>query len=39
MRGGSWYYRPAFVRVSNRYRYEPADRDGIIGFRCAGDFP
>ncbi|MBZ2178118.1 MAG: hypothetical protein K7J47_10475 [Acidobacteria bacterium] len=36
MRGGSWNNKPANVRVSNRNRNEPANRNNNIGFRCAG---
>jgi formylglycine-generating enzyme required for sulfatase activity len=37
LRGGSWNDYPEFVRVSNRDRYEPTNRDDNFGFRCAGD--
>jgi formylglycine-generating enzyme required for sulfatase activity len=37
LRGGSWEGSPQNVRVSGRVRVEPADRNGIIGFRCAGE--
>jgi hypothetical protein len=36
MRGGSWNNNPENVRVSNRNRNEPANRNNNIGFRCAG---
>jgi formylglycine-generating enzyme required for sulfatase activity len=39
LRGGSWFYYPEYVRVSNRGRYEPTLRNLYIGFRCAGDLP
>lgn len=38
LRGGSWIYIPAYVRVSIRFRVEPAYRNSGIGFRCAGEF-
>jgi formylglycine-generating enzyme required for sulfatase activity len=34
LRGGSWVYDPADVRVSLRHRGEPGDSDGNFGFRC-----
>jgi len=37
LRGGSWISNPGFVRVSNRYRYYPAYRNNVIGFRCGGE--
>ncbi|MEO8657250.1 MAG: SUMF1/EgtB/PvdO family nonheme iron enzyme [Bryobacteraceae bacterium] len=39
LRGGSWFSNPRSVRVSYRGRFEPADRDSGIGFRCAGELP
>ena len=36
MRGGSWNDNPQNVRVSNRNRNEPTNRNDNIGFRCAG---
>ncbi|MCA2970682.1 MAG: SUMF1/EgtB/PvdO family nonheme iron enzyme [Acidobacteriaceae bacterium] len=36
LRGGSWNNNPANVRVSLRFRNEPANRNNNIGFRCAG---
>lgn len=36
MRGGSWNNNPENVRVSNRNRNEPENRNNNIGFRCAG---
>ena len=36
MRGGSWNNNPQNVRVSNRNRNEPTNRNNNIGFRCAG---
>jgi hypothetical protein len=36
MRGGSWNNNPENVRVSNRNRNEPTNRNNNIGFRCAG---
>lgn len=37
VRGGSWYYNPRYLRVSNRNFYSPGDRVDYIGFRCARD--
>ena len=36
MRCGSWNNNPENVRVSNRNRNEPTNRNNNIGFRCAG---
>ena len=36
MRGGSWNNNPQNVRVSNRNRNGPTNRNNNIGFRCAG---
>ena len=36
MRGGSWNNNPQNVRVSDRNRNEPTNRNNNIGFRCAG---
>ena len=36
MRGGAWNNNPQNVRLSNRNRNEPANRNNNIGFRCAG---
>lgn len=36
MRGGSWNNNPDNIRVSNRNRNEPTNRNNNIGFRCAG---
>jgi len=38
LRGGSWFNFPRVVRASYRGRYEPSDRDFVIGFRCVGEF-
>ncbi len=35
LRGGGWYDLALDVRAPNRFRRAPADRDGLIGFRCA----
>jgi formylglycine-generating enzyme required for sulfatase activity len=35
VRGGSWAGGPRLVRVSNRNRLNPANRNVYIGFRCA----
>jgi formylglycine-generating enzyme required for sulfatase activity len=37
LRGGSWYYGPRGVRASVRSRGGPEDRNGLIGFRGAGE--
>lgn len=38
LRGGSWVNGvPRVVRASVRDRVEPASRDAVIGFRCAGE--
>jgi hypothetical protein len=37
LRGGSWNNNPRNVRVSNRNRNEPGNRNNNIGFRCVGD--
>lgn len=35
LRGGSWNNNPRNVRVSNRNRNEPDNRNNNIGFRCS----
>ena len=35
VRGGSWYYRPDWVRSALRDRGDPASRTGDLGFRLA----
>jgi formylglycine-generating enzyme required for sulfatase activity len=35
LRGGSWHYGARDVRSACRSRYDPGERDGSIGFRCA----
>ncbi|MBM4359628.1 MAG: SUMF1/EgtB/PvdO family nonheme iron enzyme [Deltaproteobacteria bacterium] len=36
-RGGCWYFDDAsFVRSALRYGDDPANRNGYLGFRCAG---
>lgn len=37
LRGGSWFYGPDRLRVSNRYIRNPAHRTSDIGFRLAQD--
>jgi formylglycine-generating enzyme required for sulfatase activity len=37
LRGGSWFNRPWYVRVSYRVRLEPGFRGSYIGFRCVGE--
>ena len=40
VRGGSWFYIPGFLRVSDRGGFPPDIRNGDFGFRCARDvFP
>ena len=39
LRGGSWGNSARVVRVSNRDRGGPGDRDNDGGFRCAGEVP
>ncbi len=35
LRGGSWLNSGNLVRASSRYWYDPANRNDLIGFRCA----
>jgi formylglycine-generating enzyme required for sulfatase activity len=35
VRGGSWSNSARLVRAAYRIRYDPADRDSLLGFRCA----
>ena len=35
--GGSWINQPENLRVANRNRNEPANRNNDIGFRCVRD--
>ncbi len=35
VKGGSWYFRDAAVRPSNRDKRDPKGRDINLGFRCA----
>lgn len=35
LRGGSWFYDPYVLRVSNRFRNYPSGRDDDVGFRCS----
>lgn len=39
IRGGSWFYDPQYARVAYRYRWQPADRYGGVGFRVARSLP
>ena len=39
MRGGSWSVDSQNARASYRLGYDPSDRNGGIGFRCAGELP
>ena len=34
VRGGSWVCGPRYLRVSDRDRLGPGDRDYDLGFRC-----
>jgi formylglycine-generating enzyme required for sulfatase activity len=38
-RGGSWYYVPFKIRITDRAYDAPSYRDVILGFRCAKDAP
>jgi formylglycine-generating enzyme required for sulfatase activity len=35
IRGGSWDFPPHYVRAAYRFHYEPSNRHGVLGFRCA----
>ncbi|MGH9671840.1 MAG: SUMF1/EgtB/PvdO family nonheme iron enzyme [Bryobacteraceae bacterium] len=37
VRGGSWNNNPRNLRVSNRNRNEPDNRNDNLGFRCVRD--
>jgi formylglycine-generating enzyme required for sulfatase activity len=37
LRGGSWFNYPEDVRVSNRFKYDPAYRNYNFGIRCGGE--
>ena len=37
LRGGSWDYIPRYVRVSDRGRGDPGNRNNNVGFRCGGE--
>ncbi|MBE9065668.1 formylglycine-generating enzyme family protein [Leptolyngbya cf. ectocarpi LEGE 11479] len=39
LRGGSWYYNPAYCRSAVRYYYTPGDRNYFIGFRVVCSAP
>lgn len=40
VRGGSFHHSsPACLRAVYRYLYDPAERTGVIGFRCRRDVP
>ncbi len=35
LRGGSWYFKPEYVRASDRYGFKPDVRGLFSGFRCS----
>ncbi|MFQ5647317.1 MAG: SUMF1/EgtB/PvdO family nonheme iron enzyme [bacterium] len=35
LRGGSWNFKPGFVRSAYRYWFKPVVRNYLIGFRCS----
>ena len=35
LRGGAWSNAGDFARSSNRFNYQPVNRSGFVGFRCA----
>jgi formylglycine-generating enzyme required for sulfatase activity len=37
VRGGGWYFSPAYARVANRYWNDPSFRFDYLGFRLARD--
>ena len=39
LRGGSWGYLPAFIRISDRARNRPTYAGFNVGFRCAAQVP
>jgi hypothetical protein len=39
VRGGGWYWGPAFARASQREGDGPASQRNDVGVRCAGKFP
>jgi formylglycine-generating enzyme required for sulfatase activity len=39
LRGGSWFVNPGVLRCSARGYYDPADSDGVIGFRVVRSSP
>lgn len=38
LRGGSFGFDEMILRASNRFRYNPLNRDDNVGFRCARDY-
>ena len=36
-RGGSYFYRPRYLRLSFRVPFDPGRRFNVIGFRCVGE--
>ena len=39
LRGGSWRSAPAYIRAAYRHSYQPVQRYGYTGFRCARTLP
>jgi formylglycine-generating enzyme required for sulfatase activity len=37
LRGGCWFHDSDYARVSYRFKFIPADRDSVNGFRCGGN--
>jgi formylglycine-generating enzyme required for sulfatase activity len=36
LRGGCWFHDAEYARFSNRFRFDPSQRDSVLGFRCGG---
>ena len=39
LRGGSWYNDTHYLRLANRYNYDPAGGNYAYGFRCVSGLP